>query len=134
MFATNLANKTGVSPDTVRYYTRIKMLKPERNPDNGYRIYRKADVRRLRFILAARSLGFTLNDIKAIFADAEQGESPCPRVRSLLEERMADAERKLRELNELHAKMEAALASWSHLSDSHPTGDSVCTLIESING
>ena len=133
MFATNLANKAGVSPDTVRYYTRIKMLKPERNPDNGYRIYKKADVRRLRFILAARSLGFTLNDIKAIFADAEQGESPCPRVRSLLEQRMTDAERKLRELNELHTKMEAALASWSHLPDSHPTGDSVCTLIESIN-
>ncbi len=133
MFATNLANNAGVSPDTVRYYTRIEMLKPERNPDNGYRIYKKADVRRLRFILAARSLGFTLNDIKAIFADAEQGESPCPRVRSLLEQRMTEAERKLRELNELHAKMEAALASWSDLPDAHPTGDSVCALIESIN-
>ena len=133
MFATTLANKAGVSPDTVRYYTRIEMLKPDRNPDNGYRVYKKADVRRLRFILAARSLGFTLKDIKGIFSDAEQGESPCPRVRSLLELRMADAERRLRELNELHAKMETALASWSHLPDSHPTGDSVCTLIESIN-
>ncbi len=34
---TELANRSGATPHTVRYYTRMGLLRPERNPDNGYR-------------------------------------------------------------------------------------------------
>lgn len=132
MYVTELAKNTGVSADTVRYYSKIGMLKPERDADNGYQVYSGKDARRLRFIRAAKSLGFTLADIRAFFDDAEHGESPCPRVRALIEHRIEETERRLAELTGLHKKMVQALAAWQQMPDSHPTGDSVCALIESL--
>lgn len=133
MYVTELANNSGVSPDTVRYYSKIGMLKPRRDPDNGYQVYGGKDARRLRFIRAAKSLGFTLADIRAFFDDAEHGESPCPRVRTVIERRIEDTERRLKELTSLHHKMLQALAAWQQMPDSDPTGDSVCALIESLD-
>jgi MerR family Zn(II)-responsive transcriptional regulator of zntA len=46
----------GVTPDTVRYYTRAGLLEPVRNPTNSYKEYGKQDRQRLGFILSARLL------------------------------------------------------------------------------
>ena len=132
MYVTELANKAGVSADTVRYYSKIGMLIPTRNSDNGYQLYGAKDLRRLRFIRAAKNLGYTLSDIRAMFIDAEHGDSPCPRVRAVIEQRIQETETRLAELTALHAKMKHALAAWAELPDSQPTGDSVCALIESL--
>ncbi|MCH9674361.1 MAG: MerR family DNA-binding protein [Gammaproteobacteria bacterium] len=132
MYVTELSNQAAVSPDTVRYYSKIGMLKPTRNADNGYQVYGHKDVRRLRFIRAAKSLGYTLADIRAMFADADHGDSPCPRVRAVIEKRIHETEVHLAELTALHAKMKHALEAWRVLPDSAPSGDSVCALIESL--
>lgn len=132
MYVTELANKAGVSPDTVRYYSKIGMLKPTRNAENDYQVYGGKDVLRLRFIRAAKNLGYTLSDIRAMFADAEHGDSPCPRVRSVIERRIKETETRLAELTALHRKMQQAQKVWTHMPDSQPTGDTVCALIESL--
>lgn len=133
MYAMELAKSAEVSPDTVRYYTKIGMLKPERNTENGYHVYGRTDAQRLRFIRAAKSLGYTLADIREIFSDAARGDSPCPRVRALIERNIAVTEKRLKELTALHQKMEQAVRTWRTMPDSHPTGDSVCALIESLD-
>ena len=45
-----IADALDISVDTVRYYTRIGLLVPNKS-HNGYKYYRPADVTRLRFIL-----------------------------------------------------------------------------------
>lgn len=132
MYVTDLANKTGVPPDTVRYYSKIGMLKPARNAENHYQVYGANDARRLRFIRAAKTLGFTLADIRAFFDDAEHGDSPCPRVRALINRHIAETETRLAELTALHTKMVQAIAVWEQMPDAEPTGDSVCALIDSL--
>ncbi len=132
MYVTGLARSTGVSPDTVRYYAKIGLLKPQRDPDNAYQVYGDRDVRRLRFIRAAKSVGFTLADIRAFFDDAERSKSPCPRVRALVERRIEETERRLAELTTLLQTMVQAVEAWEGMPDSYPTGDSVCALIESL--
>ena len=134
MYVTELARKAQISPDTVRYYSKIGMLKPGRNEDNGYQMYGNRDVRRLRFIRAAKGLGYTLSDIRAIFADADRGESPCPRVRALIERHIKETEARLAELTSLHSKMQQALVAWDCMEDSQPSSESVCALIETLNG
>ena len=54
-----IADALEISADSVRYYTRIGFLVPSKS-HNGYKYYRSADVTRLRFILSARSLGFSV--------------------------------------------------------------------------
>lgn len=130
---TELAKRSGSTPHAVRYYTRMGLLRPERHPDNGYRLYPQREVGWLRFIRQAKALGYTLNEILAIIHDADEGLSPCPRVRQILEQRIEENRRQLNELMALQRRMEQALDQWAELPDGVPDGHSVCHLIESFS-
>lgn len=125
-----IAKLTGVSADTIRHYTHKGLLAPRRDPGNGYQQYSKADVQRVRFILQAKRLGYTLKEIDEIICEARQGHSPCPRVREIIEARIDENRQKVDELINLQARMEAAIQRWRSLPDGMPDGESVCHLIE----
>ncbi|HEX8398243.1 MAG TPA: MerR family DNA-binding protein [Pyrinomonadaceae bacterium] len=127
-----LAKRAEVSLFTVRYYTRIGLLKPSRQPSNNYKIYKPSDATRLRFIVAAKELGFTLAEITQILDEAKHGNSPCPMVREVVERRIEENRRKIEELKQLQKKMKRALSDWSEMENSMPNGESVCHLIESV--
>jgi DNA-binding transcriptional MerR regulator len=127
-----LARKTDVPVFTVRHYTRIGLLKPLRNKQNGYKMYQVSDTTRLRFIIAAKDLGFTLTEISEILSEAKHGNSPCPMVREIVKMRIDENKKKIRELKNLQKKMESSLEAWTKMQDSMPDGDSVCHLIESV--
>jgi len=128
-----LAKKTSLPIYTVRHYTRIGLLHPTKNTQNGYKVYQPSDAVRLKFIVAAKDLGFTLNEINHILDQAEHGTSPCPSVRKIIVHHIEENKRKIRELQRLQKKMENALKDWQNLQDSMPNGDSVCHLIESVS-
>ena len=130
---TELANRSGATPHAVRYYTRMGLLRPERNPDNGYHLYKPRDVDGLLFIRQAKQLGYTLNEIKVIVHDADKGQSPCPRVRKILQQHIVENRRHLEELMALQTRMEKALLDWADKPDGVPDGHSVCHLIESFS-
>lgn len=73
-----MARRLGVTADTVRFYTRIKILKPGKNKTNGYREYSENDYNRLRFVLSARQLGFSVEDIQEILNHADNEEIALP--------------------------------------------------------
>jgi DNA-binding transcriptional MerR regulator len=129
---TELANRCETTPHAVRYYTRKGLLRPKRNPDNGYRLYREAEISWLRFVRQAKSLGYTLNEIKEIMNDVDDTKSPCPRVREILMTRITENRRHLEELMALQTRMEKALKQWSKMPDGVPDGHSVCHLIETV--
>jgi MerR family copper efflux transcriptional regulator len=91
-----LAKQVGVNIDTIRYYERNGLTpKPVRRP-SGYREYDAADVSRLRFILRAKELGFTLAEIGELLslsADRDVGG-----VKRRAEERLDQVEHKIKEL------------------------------------
>lgn len=126
----DVAKQTGVSVDTVRHYTRTGLLSPRRDSSNGYQFYSRADVQRVRFILQAKRLGYTLKEIEEIIREAGQGRSPCPRVREIIEARIDENRQRVGELNALQARMETALDRWKAMPDGVPIGDTVCHLIE----
>ncbi len=130
--ASVLAKETNLPIYTVRHYTRIGLLQPTRNSTNNYKVYRPSDASRLKFIVAAKNLGFTLTDITQILEKAEHGESPCPSVRKIIVRHIEENHRKIKELQKLQKKMENALQDWGGLQDSMPNGTSVCYLIESV--
>lgn len=127
-----LARKSDVSLYTVRHYTRIGLLKPSRNIQNNYKLYQPSDEVRVRFIQAAKSLGFSLAEVADILDEAKHGNSPCPMVREIIVRRIEENRRKIEEMQRLQRKMENALKDWSQMKNSMPTGDSVCHLIESV--
>jgi MerR family transcriptional regulator, Zn(II)-responsive regulator of zntA len=128
---TELANAAGVTPDTVRHYTRLGLIRAIKDRRNGYRIFSSEVLGRLRFIKVAQGLGFTLKDIKLIFRDADKGDSPCPRVREVIAARIEESAAEIRELQALQQRMQQALIQWDRMQDGVPDGHSICRLIES---
>ncbi|HCO43426.1 MAG TPA: hypothetical protein DIT63_04810, partial [Gammaproteobacteria bacterium] len=63
MTVKELARAAGVPASRVRYYARSGLLPAARDPDNDYRCFGPQDLARLRFIVAARALGFALRDV-----------------------------------------------------------------------
>ncbi|HKK56530.1 MerR family transcriptional regulator [Marinobacter sp.] len=125
-----LAVEAGVNPDTVRFYTREGLLRPTRNPDNNYQQYDAEDLRRLRFARKARQLGFSLPEIRQILEQADDHHSPCPMVRDVFEERLAQVEAEIAQLQQLRNRMTSALAAWQDMPDGTPDGHTICRLIE----
>lgn len=130
MTVNQLSKQGSVAPHVIRYYSRIGLLNPARHPENGYKLFSRSDITRLRFIRQAQSLGFTLEEIAKIFEDSTRGMSPCERVRDILTQRIDDNRRKLEELVRLQGRMENALEQWRTMPDGVPDGHSVCHLIE----
>jgi len=130
MRVAELAAALGTTADTVRYYTRIGFLKPHKDRFNGYRDYDGEARQRLRFILSARDLGFSVEDIGQLLAEAGRGHSPCPHTRELIARRLVESERRLREMQALHDRMRTAALAWEALPDGEPDGHAICRLIE----
>jgi DNA-binding transcriptional MerR regulator len=132
MKISQLAKTYGVNPDTIRHYVRIGLLVPSYDPTNGYKHFGSTQQKRLAFILKAKSLGFTLSDIEIILKQTEQGESPCPRVREIMAERLVQTELKLQAMQKTYRQMQTAMHKWQHQGDCYPTGQHLCHLIEGI--
>jgi MerR family transcriptional regulator, Zn(II)-responsive regulator of zntA len=133
MTVIELARKASVTPHVVRHYTRIGLLHPQRDKANGYKLFSRADLKRLLFIRRAKLLGYTLSDIRTILDEAQQGESPCPRVRNIIRKRIEKNRQLIDELEELQSRMKKALWLWEGLPDGIPDGDRVCHLIDSMS-
>ncbi len=127
---TEIARQFSVSAETIRHYTKLGLLSPKRDATNGYRLYDLPQERRLRFLLGAKRLGFTLREIQTILEVASTGDSPCPLVRQLIDERLETTRAEMRDAQMLMARMESASNEWHELPNRDPSGESICHLIE----
>ncbi len=133
MKVSELAKQAGVTADTVRHYTRVGLLKPARNPDNGYQLYDGTALKHLRFIQKARLLGFSLHDIETIVHHEHSGASPCPMVRGLMARHLPRVREQIAELQQQLTRMEQAMLAWEEMPDGEPDDDAICPLIEHWN-
>ncbi len=100
------ARELGINPRTIRYYESIGLVpEPPRSP-SGYRLYGEEDLERLAFILRARALDLTLEDIREILAFRERGEAPCRYVAGLIDEKIAQVEARIEALRLLRKELE----------------------------
>jgi DNA-binding transcriptional MerR regulator len=94
----DIANLTGLTTTTIRYYEDIGLVPPPAREANGYRDYGPEAVERLRFIHDAQDSGLTLSEVASIVELREQGESTCHHVIELMERHLADVDRRIERL------------------------------------
>jgi len=129
-----LATRTAIAPHVVRYYARLGLLRPARDPHNNYKHFSQVDLQRLVFIRKAKRLGFTLGEIRLVLEMSRKGKTPCPQVREVVRRRIADTARDLAELTALQERMKGALRKWRRMADGVPDGRAICHLIEAVGG
>ena len=96
-----LAETCFVKPDTLRYYERIGLLRPAGRSTGGYRVYDQDALNTLRFILGAKALTFTLEEIKELLRLRDTKGSGCEEILRQTQAKIADAERRIEELKEV---------------------------------
>ena len=133
MIVSELAHRSGLPPHVVRYYARIGLLAPERNPENGYKLFSQDDVVRIRFIRQAQSLGFTLDEIQEILTQGKNGHVPCPMVREILAQRIEENHQQIEVLLEKQQRMERAMEHWNAIPDQSCGSGTICHLIEGVD-
>jgi len=96
-----LAELTGVTADTLRYYEKMKLLKAEGRTSSGYRLYSPNTANVVRFIRGAKSLNFTLEEIRKLLALNTSDQTTCIDILKHTEGKIAEAEIKIKELKEI---------------------------------
>ncbi len=107
-----LAAAERVSVETIRFYQRKGLLGlPERH-GSGFREYTAADQWRLAFIRRARTLGFTLSEIRDLLGPAEARS--VEEITAAAEAKLAAVTGQIAELNELACKLRRLMRVCAH--------------------
>ena len=122
-----LAADFGLNPKTIRYYEDIGLLTSPKRTASGYRVYGEAERDQLDFILKARGIGLTLEEIGEILAMRRDGQQPCEHVVELLDKKLDAVDSQLRALHDFRGELAEMRADAAQNADS--TG-CVCGIIE----
>ncbi len=129
---TDVARGAGVEAHVVRFYARTGLIRAARLAANGYRLFVPLDVKRVGFVRAAQSLGFTLAEVREVMRRSHQSKTPCPLVREIILRRLNENRDRLRYVSGLQDRMQRASERWRRMPDQVPSGDAICALIESV--
>jgi len=126
----SVAKDSGIPIKTIRYYDELGLLKTSGRTEGGYRLFSADVLSRLKFIKRAQSLGLSLSEIKEFLEVHDQGNLPCDHIKVKLEDKVADIDRQIRQLQLLKQELEGLLSGWETLPD-HPE-ETICPIIEQV--
>jgi MerR family transcriptional regulator, copper efflux regulator len=96
-----VSKQLDLSPDTLRYYEKIGLLKRVYRNAGGTRRYSGKDISRLKFIKRAQQMGFSLAEIGELLSFRENPQRAKPKVRQLAHNKLADIEKHLLDITTL---------------------------------
>lgn len=117
---------SGVSSKMIRHYEQIGLMPPATRTFANYRLYSDGDLHRLRFIRRARSLGFSLDQIRDLLALWDDPKRASSEVKRLARAHAVELGEKIRELQAMQRTLET-LAHRCH-GDDRPS----CPILEDL--
>ena len=124
-----VAKSAGLGIETVRFYEREGLIKPLARTASNYRLYADDGITRLRFIKRAKTLGFTLNEIKELLFLRTNPDATKEDVKEQIGEKVDDIKRRIRELK----KIQKTLESLDSCCDGHGSADE-CPILAALEG
>lgn len=118
-----LAERTGTSVATIRYYEEIGLLRQAARR-GGQRIYDHEDTRRLAFIRRCREFDYAIPEIRALLS-LMQSDTSCSEARKLAEGHLSELRRKLGELQALERSIASLVTTCAATCDGGAAADCV---------
>ena len=121
-----VAQRSGFTPATLRYYEQIGLLTPPTRSDAGYRLYDDTALERLRFIARAKRLGCSLDEIAELASVRDGGQCATvqERLRGTVATKIAEAHAQIAAMTTLAADLQHAAAALSTDPVDGPCDDS----------
>ena len=114
-----LSKHTNIPAKTIRYYEEIELLPPPNRKPNGYRDYSDSDIDRLKLVLGARRLDFSLAEIKEILDLRDRGIAPCDVLLESLDRKTKEISQRIKELKHMQEDLQQLYS----LGATFPTDD-----------
>jgi MerR family transcriptional regulator, mercuric resistance operon regulatory protein len=127
MQRSELARQAGCNLETIRYYEKIGLLPEPPRTGGGYRAYDQSHRQRLQFILRARELGFSIEEIRGLLGLVDGGDYTCGEIREITLHHLADVKAKIADLR----RLERTLTRIS--SQCHGENKPECPIVEALS-
>ncbi len=124
-----VADRSGVSREAVRYYEQRGLIPDPPRTNGDYRIYDQTYVDRICFIKRAQELGFSLSEIEELLELRLDPDRDCGDVRAKASAKLDDVREKIRDLQRIEDVLERLAST---CSGEGPT--SACPILEAMAG
>ena len=124
-----VAERSGLTVKTIRFYEQAGVLPPPQRLESGYRDYDDEALARLAFVKAAQAAGLSLAEIRRVIAVRDEAGPPCQHVVDLLHAHVADLNSRIAELTELREQVGRLLDRAARLDPAACEGAQVCQVI-----
>jgi MerR family mercuric resistance operon transcriptional regulator len=122
----DLARATGCNLETIRYYETVGIMPDPPRTAKGYRSYDDSHVRRLKFVMRSRDLGFSLEEIRGMLGLVDDRSLTCAQVQAVAEAHLEDVQAKIADLTRIEHVLSETVARC--------TGDAApeCAVIDAL--
>ncbi|MCL9783501.1 Zn(2+)-responsive transcriptional regulator [Vibrio sp. S4M6] len=126
-----LAKRCQVSSDTLRFYEKNQLIAPAGRSDSGYRLYNEDNQMQVNFILKAKQLGLSLEEIRELLEiKLEATEHSCAEVKAITSSKLTVIDQKIAELTEIRV----ALKKINDACCGHSTDSAAhCSILTALN-
>jgi len=124
-----VAKSAGLGIETVRFYEREGLITPLARTESNYRLYADDGIVRLRFIKRAKTLGFTLREIKELLFLRADPDATKEDVKVQIEEKIDDIKKRIRDLKKIQKILETLDSS----CDGHGSAEE-CPILAALEG
>lgn len=101
-----LAKRSGVSTDTLRFYEKSGLLSPVSRTESGYRLYDIDAVEQIQFILRGKEIGLSLDEIQELLAIRTEARlHTCAEVKSITQRKLNEIDRKIETLTRVRRSL-----------------------------
>lgn len=123
-----VADASGVTIEAVRFYEKEGLIAEPPRTESGYRQYPQEAVMQIRFVKRAQTLGFTLPEIKELFALRLSSEATPADIRARTLRKIEDIDSKIQTLQQMKTTL-------THLAEAcHGEGElSECPILEALD-
>ncbi len=113
LLRSELAKATGCNLETIRYYEQIGIMPDPPRTARGFRVYGEEHVRRLRFVMRMRELGFSLNEVRGLLTLVDGGTQTCAEVHERTLAHLSDVRARITDLKRIESVLEETAAKCS---------------------
>ena len=117
MLIGELAKKTGLTKDTIRFYEKIGLIttSDRQAGTRSYKEFSEEMLQRLLLINQAKALGFTLNEIKQLVQEwGTHSTIPESEQILIIERKLSQISEKMQQLTEIQSYLTAKLSRLKH--------------------
>jgi DNA-binding transcriptional MerR regulator len=99
------SQKIGLSEKTIRYYEEIGIFPLPRRSQNGYRHYDNNDIEKVKFVIGARILNLSLDEIAEILDMRDRRKAPCRAMLNSIEQKISQISENIRLLQKMETEL-----------------------------